>query len=92
MEALLTADELATYIGLSVQTIYNRHSNGGALPRCVIIGRRLRFYPRDVERWLEQMAAHQERPKLAEVQPAVPAKRGRPTKAEQMARRQARFG
>ena len=87
MEPLLSAENLAKYLGLALQTVYNRHANGGSLPRCINIGGRLRFHPRDVEAWLTTMA---EGPRNGDVKPAVerPApRRGRPTKAEQISRR-----
>lgn len=52
MERLLSTQDLAEVTGLSVQTIYNRHSNGGSLPDCLNLGGRLRFRQRDVDAWL----------------------------------------
>lgn len=88
MERLLTTKDLADLTGLAVQTIYNRHSNGGSLPDCLNLGGRLRFRQRDVDAWLD---SHYERhqPKPATVAcPESPTRRpGRPTKAEQVMRR-----
>ncbi|MBJ9654711.1 helix-turn-helix domain-containing protein [Burkholderia multivorans] len=53
MQQLLTPKALAAFLGLAVQTIYNRHSSGGDLPKAIKIGRRLRFHPRDVDAWVE---------------------------------------
>ncbi|WP_287497868.1 helix-turn-helix domain-containing protein [Pandoraea sp. CB10b_02] len=53
MQQLLTPKALAASLGLAVQTIYNRHSSGGDLPKAIKIGRRLRFHPHDVDAWLE---------------------------------------
>lgn len=86
MEKLLTPADLARKMGLAVQTIYNRRSSGGSLPRCINTGRLIRFHPRDVEEWLSQMyedasliGRHEE--------DCLPHHRGRPTKTEQIARR-----
>jgi predicted DNA-binding transcriptional regulator AlpA len=53
MQQLLTAKTLADYLGLAEQTIYNRHSSGGDLPRPLKLGPLLRFHPSDVDVWLE---------------------------------------
>lgn len=85
MEQLLTPESLAAYLGLSRQTIYNRHSMGGELPVIVRIGRLIRFHPKDVEYWLERQ---RDKPKPTSLALAAPKKRkGRPTKAEQIAAR-----
>ncbi len=85
MKKLLTAQGLSDITGLALQTIYNRHANGGSLPRCINLGRRLRFDPDDILLWLQQ---HYERPSLVSVPPIenLP-RRGRPTKAAQIAKR-----
>jgi predicted DNA-binding transcriptional regulator AlpA len=83
MEALLTPIELANILGLSVQTIYNRHSIGGDLPPVTMLGRLLRFQPSKVESWL----AKKEVPTKASQD--LPRRQGRPTKAEQVHRRTA---
>ncbi|WP_249191322.1 helix-turn-helix transcriptional regulator [Burkholderia vietnamiensis] len=44
---------LAVFLGLAVQTIYNRHSSGGDLPKTIKLGNRLRFRPGDVDAWLD---------------------------------------
>jgi predicted DNA-binding transcriptional regulator AlpA len=53
MQQLLTAKSLADYLGLAEQTIYNRHSSGGDLPKPIKLGQLLRFHPSDVDVWLE---------------------------------------
>lgn len=83
MEQLFTPESLANYLGLSRQTIYNRHSTGGDLPLLIRIGRLIRFHPRDVEYWLELQRSKQ-KPVSLSVERA-PKRRGRPTKAEQVA-------
>lgn len=74
--------------GFALQTIYNRHSNGGSLPDCLNIGGRLRFRQRDVDAWLDALY---EKPKTQPVATrcadSTPRRPGRPTKAEQVARR-----
>lgn len=84
MDKLLSPQDLANYLGLALQTIYNRHSSGGSLPRCISTGRLIRFHPRDVEAWL---AEQYEKPTEICLQVASVRRRGRPTKAEQVARR-----
>lgn len=87
MERLLTVKDLAAITGLAIQTLYNRHSNGGSLPACMNLGGRLRFRQRDVDSWLNaQYEANRPNPGPA-VEPAYPRRAGRPTKAEQVARR-----
>ncbi|WP_233272611.1 helix-turn-helix transcriptional regulator [Paraburkholderia acidisoli] len=44
---------LAAFLGLAVQTIYNRHSTGGDLPKSIKLGSRLRFSGSDVDAWLD---------------------------------------
>ena len=83
---LLTPKALAEKLCLAEQTIYNRHSKGGDLPACTKLGRLLRFRVADVEAWLaSKTSASGQQPALA----AAPAarRRGRPTKAEQVAAR-----
>lgn len=82
MEQLLTPKTLAELLGLAEQTIYNRHSTGGNLPPCIKLGRLLRFRASDVDAWLNgQQAIAPPPPQLA----APKRRRGRPTKAEQIA-------
>jgi excisionase family DNA binding protein len=85
MNKLLTPQDLANYLGLALQTIYNRRRSGGSLPRCISTGRLIRFHPRDVEAWL---AGQYEKPMEICPQGVALRRRGRPTKAEQVAHRQ----
>lgn len=88
MERLLTTQDLAAVTGLALQTIYNRHSNGGSLPDCLNLGGRLRFRPRDVDAWLDsQYEKHQPKPAAVACLESLSRRTGRPTKAEQVARR-----
>jgi predicted DNA-binding transcriptional regulator AlpA len=82
MDRLLTPEALSAMLGMSVQTVYNRRSQGLPLPRAVKLGRLLRFRESDVETWLDRQV--EDAPVPLAVQPA---RRGRPTKAEQVARR-----
>ncbi|WP_293779725.1 helix-turn-helix domain-containing protein [uncultured Oxalicibacterium sp.] len=86
MEQLFTPETLAIYLGLSLQTIYNRHSTGGDLPVAIKMGRRLRFKPVDVENWLNQHQHIHSCPTVS----SEKTRPGRPTKSEQIARRSAR--
>jgi predicted DNA-binding transcriptional regulator AlpA len=52
MQQLFSPRTLATYLGLAEQTIYNRHSTGGDLPKAIKLGHLLRFRPDDVDAWL----------------------------------------
>ena len=86
---LLTPAELAAELGLAVQTIYNRINNPkcGPLPPITRLHARAhpRFSRKALEAWLEETNCSGS----PNPPPAMdrPAKRGRPTKAEQIARR-----
>lgn len=89
MEKLLTPEELAAILCLSVQTVYNRRSNGDDLPPAVHIGRLVRYRVSDVDAWIGTLSRH---PVTAETHKTgrcgeEPMPRGRPTKAEQVRRR-----
>ena len=85
---LLTPAELAEKLGLSVQTIYNLRSNGGALPPAVMIGRRVRYRLSEGETWLQAQYEHAPATQEAKATPqAAPTKRGRPSKEEAIRRR-----
>jgi excisionase family DNA binding protein len=91
MTQLLSPRELAELLSLKEQTIYNRHSMGGNLPPCFKIGNRLRFRQSDVDAWI---AAQIELPPaslpiLRDVERIPTRRRGRPTKAQQVALRKA---
>ena len=82
MEQLLSPKKLAAMLEIAEQTIYNRHSTGGDLPLAVKIGQLLRFRSTDVKTWLDQKQRIATRQSL--VQTAIPRRRGRPNKAEQI--------
>lgn len=87
-QLLLSPKALAATLGLAEQTIYNRHSNGGNLPPCIKLGRLLRFRLSDVEAWLASQPSSPGQRTVAVSSAA--RRRGRPTKAEQVAARCAR--
>lgn len=93
MDKLLTSDQLAAVLGLSVQTLYNRRTRGEPLPPCVKVGRLLRYEQTEVHAWLasQREAQHAQQAALAAAEPTaapqVARRRGRPTKAEQLRRR-----
>lgn len=89
MEKLFTAEELASILGVSIQTIYNRRSNGGSLPKALHIGRLVRYRQCDIDFWIGGLPRSSET--LGEPQGVGPVMRtirkGRPSKAEQVRRR-----
>ncbi|MFB9158868.1 helix-turn-helix transcriptional regulator [Chromobacterium violaceum] len=89
MDQLLSPKMLANYLGLAEQTIYNRHSSGGDLPKTIKLGRLLRFRLTDVDAWLETQSRADAAPVHIPAELSVPRRRGRPTKAEQIAARRA---
>ena len=50
MDSLLTVRQTAELLGLHPKTIYNWAASG-RLP-CIHVGSRIRFSPRDIDRWL----------------------------------------
>lgn len=55
-ERLLTTKQLAEYLKMSVQTIYNWPTYGYG-PRRIKIGKHTRFMFRDVTAWLEEQSS-----------------------------------
>ncbi|MFY2072568.1 helix-turn-helix domain-containing protein [Achromobacter xylosoxidans] len=94
MDKLLTSDQLAAVLGISVQTLYNRRTRGEPLPPCVKVGRLLRYEQAEVHAWLasQREAQHVQQVALATLEqiaaPRVARRRGRPTKVELIRRRQ----
>lgn len=87
---LLTPGELAQILGISVQTVYNRCSTGGSLPRVVYVGRLPRFVESEVVAWIRKLptvASPEVGDSEQDKSPAAPRRPGRPTKAEQVMRR-----
>ncbi len=56
LEPLLSIDQVAEYLGVSVPTIYDWRVGGGG-PRAIRVGRHLRFAHADVAAWVQ---AHRE--------------------------------
>jgi excisionase family DNA binding protein len=59
-EKLMSATEVAEYLGISVNTLY-QHRYRGEGPPGYRVGGRIRYRPEDVEQWLEEQA---DRPKV----------------------------
>ena len=53
LEPLIGVDELAVWLGVPIQTIYDWRLSGRA-PRAHKIGKHLRFALSDVQAWLEE--------------------------------------
>lgn len=49
---LITADELATLLGLSARTVWRMHS-AGRLPAPVKLGRAVRWRQKEIDAWIE---------------------------------------
>lgn len=86
MQNLLSVKELANYLNVAEQTIYNRHYEGRDLPPAIKLGNRLLFDPADVQAWID--SKKKKSCSKAVCKYIQPARRpGRPTKAEAIARR-----
>ena len=92
MEKLLTPLELANYIGIALQTIYNRRANGSTLPKSITIGRQIRFRETDVDHWLSTQYEKEKGDLCTSTRELCNPKKGRPTKAEQIAKRSSMNG
>jgi excisionase family DNA binding protein len=55
MEKLLSAQGLADYVDVPLETVY-RWNYVGSGPPAIKVGRHLRFRERDVEAWLDKKA------------------------------------
>lgn len=53
MERLLSPEDLASILQVSVKTIYNRRSNGSSLPPALNLGGQVRYRQADVQAWLD---------------------------------------
>lgn len=84
MTQLLTPESLAHRLALSTQTIYNRMQSGD-LPPHLRLGRLPRWRESDVDDWLAAKVVPMALP--APVAHLIARRQGRPTKAEQIARR-----
>jgi excisionase family DNA binding protein len=51
---LMTPDELADYLGVTLHCVYAWSSRGGG-PKVLRVGARLRYRPAEVEAWLDSV-------------------------------------
>jgi excisionase family DNA binding protein len=61
-ESLMSASEVADFLGISVNTLHQLRYRGDPLPRGYRVGGRIKYRRADVEAWLEEQA---DRPKIA---------------------------
>lgn len=61
-DRLLTAAEVAEYLGLSMSALYSARYAGNDLPPAFKLGGRLRYRKAEVDGWLE---AQREQPRVA---------------------------
>ena len=64
LEPVLTTSELAEYLGVQVQTIYDLRTDGRG-PSGIRVGREIRYRVSDVRRWLERL--HEPEPALVPI-------------------------
>jgi hypothetical protein len=90
MQALLTVDQLAEQLQKSVASIRSDATrNPQSLPPICRLPntKRLLWRAEDVERWIGLHVAGADSPKATELAPPEKRRRGRPTKAEAVAKR-----
>jgi excisionase family DNA binding protein len=87
MQKLLSPSELASLLSVARQTVYNRISigNSASLPKYIKLGSLVRFPLTEVEAWIALQINDAQLPKLDPL--TIVRRRGRPSKAEQIARR-----
>jgi len=56
MDKMLTAQEVADFLGVPLTTLYSWRSCGGKGPRGFRVGKHLRFKAADVDAWLDRQA------------------------------------
>lgn len=61
-DRLMSATEVAEFLGISVNTLYQLRYRGDPLPRGYRVGGRIKYRRADVETWLEEQA---DKPKIA---------------------------
>jgi predicted DNA-binding transcriptional regulator AlpA len=88
MERLLTPAELGAILGLAEQSIYNRKCQALPLPPAVKLGRLLRFPESGVNAWIAALPSASAMP-VPTTNTTSKRRPGRPTKTEQIARRNA---
>lgn len=57
LEQMLTTSELAEYIGVNVQALYDLRANGRG-PAAIRVGKELRFRVSAVQSWLDELEEH----------------------------------
>lgn len=90
MQALLTVDQLAEHLQKSVASIRSDATrNPQSLPPICRLPntKRLLWRAEDVERWIGLHVAGGDSPNVAELPSSEKRRRGRPTKAESVAKR-----
>lgn len=58
LDPLMSAEEVAEYLGLARQTIYNKVGTDSSFPR-IKLGRTLRFRKSEIDHWIVQQAANE---------------------------------
>lgn len=61
-ESLMSATEVAEFLGISINTLYQLRYRGDSLPRGYRVGGRIKYRRADVEAWLEEQV---DSPKVA---------------------------
>jgi hypothetical protein len=90
MQALLTVDQLAAHLQKSVASIRSDATrNPQSLPPICRLPntKRLLWRAEDVEKWIGVHVAGAESPHVTDLPSAIGRRRGRPTKAESVAKR-----
>lgn len=95
LKPLLSAREVAPLMGVALQTLYNWMHLGKDIPPHIVCGRRVRFHPDDIAAWLEARRCDEQVGAVVSsservVSPlrSMARRPGRPTKAEEVARRE----
>lgn len=52
---LLTSDDLAAMLGVTRRTLTYRIQKGESMPKCVHIGKAVRYRMKDIEDWLDSL-------------------------------------
>jgi excisionase family DNA binding protein len=58
LEPMLTTSELAEYLGVRAQAIYDLRTDGRG-PSGIRVGREIRYRVSDVRRWLDGLSEHE---------------------------------
>jgi excisionase family DNA binding protein len=60
LERMITIEEFAEALGVSVQTVYSWNSQGVG-PRYIKVGKHCRFRPAEIQKWLESRTVDRRR-------------------------------